>query len=338
MKLDKTKHIILFENCQITKGYSRSLLVDFQRRKLEFIDNEISDILLLSSRKYSINEIIKPFAIKEKNIILEYFNFLLREEYAFLCTKEEVNFFTKIDLSWDYPAEITNCIIDFDKEPDDIKPYLDLFGDLDKLGCENIQIRDYSGLPIKFYKSFLTHINKTIIHKIEILHKYIGKINIYMSLLKEYPRITELTLHSAPVKSYDKINITQSIRQIKQIITDNSDCGVISPNYINLRLEHFLESNNYNTCLNRKVSIDVNGSIKNCPSMNTSFGNISNTSIIDVIKQDKFTILWDIKKDDINICKECEFRHICTDCRAFLGKDINYEKPFKCNYNPHDIV
>jgi len=86
------------------------------------------------------------------------------------------------------------------------------------------------------------------------------------------------------------------------------------------------------------VGIDIKGNIKNCPTMKTSFGNITDTSIIDVIKQDKFTILWNIKKDDINICKDCELRHICTDCRAFHDKDVNYEKPFKCNYNPLDIV
>ncbi|MDR2057516.1 MAG: hypothetical protein LBP83_04405, partial [Dysgonamonadaceae bacterium] len=35
-------------------------------------------------------------------------------------------------------------------------------------------------------------------------------------------------------------------------------------------------------------------------------------------------------------CKDCEFRYICTDCRAYLqdSNDI-YSQPAKCNYNPY---
>lgn len=36
------------------------------------------------------------------------------------------------------------------------------------------------------------------------------------------------------------------------------------------------------------------------------------------------------------VCQDCEFRHICTDCRACLDEpeDI-YSKPLKCGYNPY---
>ena len=45
--------------------------------------------------------------------------------------------------------------------------------------------------------------------------------------------------------------------------------------------------------------------------------------------------LWFIKKDDIEICKDCEFRYNCTDCRAFTIENNVYSKPLKCNYNPY---
>ena len=43
-----------------------------------------------------------------------------------------------------------------------------------------------------------------------------------------------------------------------------------------------------------------------------------------------------IKKDDIDVCKDCEFRYICTDCRSII-KDLNYRysQPVKCKYNPY---
>jgi len=42
-----------------------------------------------------------------------------------------------------------------------------------------------------------------------------------------------------------------------------------------------------------------------------------------------------LSKDQIDICKECEFRYICTDCRAYIEDPENiYSKPLKCGYDP----
>ena len=101
----------------------------------------------------------------------------------------------------------------------------------------------------------------------------------------------------------------------------------------------FSESLQYNNCLNKKIGIDINGEIKNCPSMEKSYGNISNTSLLDVINNNEFKALWSINKDKINICKDCEFRYVCTDCRAFISDpDDIYSKPLKCGYNPYTNI
>ncbi|GIV28548.1 MAG: hypothetical protein KatS3mg027_2362 [Bacteroidia bacterium] len=56
----------------------------------------------------------------------------------------------------------------------------------------------------------------------------------------------------------------------------------------------------------------------------------------EVIKKKSFQKYWHIKKDEITVCKDCEFRHICTDCRAYLeNPDDLYSKPLKCDYNPY---
>ena len=45
---------------------------------------------------------------------------------------------------------------------------------------------------------------------------------------------------------------------------------------------------------------------------------------------------WNIAKDQIKICKDCEFRYSCSDCRAYLEiPDDIYSKPLKCGYNPY---
>lgn len=74
--------------------------------------------------------------------------------------------------------------------------------------------------------------------------------------------------------------------------------------------------------------------------MPESFGNIHNTSLENVIKNPEFKKYWNITKDHIETCKDCEFRYICTDCRAFTDKTHNKDgldtsKPLKCGYDPY---
>ncbi len=60
-------------------------------------------------------------------------------------------------------------------------------------------------------------------------------------------------------------------------------------------------------------------------------------SLQEVVKNESsFKQYWSIKKDQIDTCKVCEFRYMCTDCRVFIeNSDDLYSKPSKCNYNPY---
>ncbi|WP_392389175.1 SPASM domain-containing protein, partial [Elizabethkingia miricola] len=81
--------------------------------------------------------------------------------------------------------------------------------------------------------------------------------------------------------------------------------------------------------------------IKNCPAMPKIFGNVKTSSLEDALKHSEFREYWNLSKDHIEICKDCEFRYICTDCRAFTelshqnDKGLDYSKPLKCGYNPY---
>ena len=50
----------------------------------------------------------------------------------------------------------------------------------------------------------------------------------------------------------------------------------------------------------------------------------------------EFKKVWSVNKDQIKICRDCEFRYMCSDCRAYTEdpKDI-YSKPLKCGYDPY---
>ena len=67
-----------------------------------------------------------------------------------------------------------------------------------------------------------------------------------------------------------------------------------------------------------------------------SFGNIGQSTLKEVIDNPEFRKMWGITKDQISICKDCEFRYVCSDCRAFLQKpEDKFSKPLKCGYDPY---
>ena len=59
----------------------------------------------------------------------------------------------------------------------------------------------------------------------------------------------------------------------------------------------------------------------------------------DVINNPNFIKRWRINKDQIEVCKNCEFRYICMDCRVYLEQPSNiYSKPLKCGYDPYSAT
>ena len=70
--------------------------------------------------------------------------------------------------------------------------------------------------------------------------------------------------------------------------------------------------------------------------MERSYGNVATTKLEEVIRDNSFNANWNISKEQISVCKACEYRDICTDCRAFLENPADpYSKPLKCGYDPN---
>ena len=95
-----------------------------------------------------------------------------------------------------------------------------------------------------------------------------------------------------------------------------------------------MENKLFNSCLNRKIAVDEHGNIGNCPSMEKKFGSVKENSLLTVAKRNDFKKVWKLNKDAIEICKDCEFRYICSDCRAYTENGIT-SKPAKCSYDPY---
>lgn len=332
------KKFLVFADCIFVKGKSRSAVYDLGRNDYKLIPNSLLD-LVKDFEGYSLSEIQKAYGEENKAILMQYFSFLEDMEYIFWCDEEEKKLFPKLNMEWDYPAKITNAIIDIaDNSKHDFGK---VFSQLESLGCCHIQIRSFTEKTINFWIDILEQLSETTIKKIEIITKYTAEYNI--AILQEIYdanlRLHSFIIHSSPTHSFkQKSKYQKRILFVKERIESNNDCHKIHPSYFSVNVQLFTEAQHYHTYFNRKLSIDIDGSIKNCNSLEQSFGNIKDTKLIDVVLQKEFQALWSITKDQTKICKDCEFRYMCIDSRQPIkDKDGLFYHKHVCPYNPSTV-
>ncbi len=90
----------------------------------------------------------------------------------------------------------------------------------------------------------------------------------------------------------------------------------------------------YNHCWGRSLAIDADGNVKPCLWSEIKVGNIKKDSF-DRIKG-KLDYYWKLTKDKIEICKDCELKYVCSDCRVYSEKQNGsiLSKTLFCDYNP----
>ena len=326
-KKNENLKIKLFTSCKIVKGVSHGLICDLDRRQYYRLDIEtIFTIESILNKNYS--EVTNEISQSDFNTIYE---FLKTNELCFFTKNLEC--FPDISTESSYPGNINNFIIDYAhySNPVSIKVY-DKF---EVLGVVGLELR-YFFSPSK--ETIFNELNKSSLSRIRSINIYLKdsvdyNLKFLEDLMNNFPRVSQIFIHSS---KEDKIlvNKTCTVIYTKKIVLDESCCGVINANNFNTNLEMFNESLNFNSCLNKKMSIDKNGIVKNCPSSKEGFGNVNEIDIIEVAISNTFQTKWTINKDKISVCKDCEFRYICTDCRAYTVEDDLYGKPIKCNYNP----
>lgn len=333
-------HFKLFANCIPVKGFTRSIICDLQRRDYEFIPNSLYELLTYCG-DYSVEEIKQNYSESE-SIIEEYFDFLIKKEYGFFCSRDEIKLFPKLDTAYHNPSKITNAILDFDT--DSTYDLSKIISELDQLGCKAVQLRFFDVMPIESIKSILAKFFDCKIRHIDLLVKYDEaqtSADMWENILQEHPRVVFVVIYNSPVDSTLEFSkIFTNVNFTTGRFESEACCGVISPAYFSSNFSLFIESQQFNTCLNKKISIDRRGNVKNCPSMKATFGLSNSTALRDVVSEPAFRKYWNVKKDDIEVCRDCEFRHICTDCRAHIeeGSGNVFLKPSKCTYDPYQAI
>ena len=155
----------------------------------------------------------------------------------------------------------------------------------------------------------------------------------YLEKIKEYLQSKGL--------QYNGFDTVRRVRHSPQ----NSHC-VTDPDILKQRLMlkprfktslfKYCCSLNWNNCWFGKLSIAANGDVIPCIfARDLSCGNIRNDNWDDI----KQSLLekWKITKDQVDVCKDCEYRYACDDCRPLaIGETGNILSKYpRCLYDPY---
>lgn len=315
------KHYKKFADCFLVKGYAQNLIYDISRKDAFAIDYKTCSVLSL--------DIIPENLLLNlpKNTVDE----LLEKEVIFPCKLSDAKMFPSIKTDWISPFQIQSCIVDIDKHSS--FDFFQVINQLSELGCRTLQLRFASCVSDSKVLDVLSLLSGNNILSLELIVND-GTVNVE-DLTFNFRMLTTITLYGAEKSFFTNINGC-----VVFITTENyygtEQCGVVEAGYFVCNRELYFESLKCNSCLNRKVSIDAHGNIKNCPSFTQSYGNIKNTTLKQALEHPDFKKLWRITKDQVDVCKDCEFRHMCTDCRVYIKDPENiYSQPSKCTYNPY---
>ena len=334
----KDKYLYLFADCFPVKGYTRTMLCDVSRQKVYFVDNSYFELLTVL-KDNNIGTVVAMLDDDEDIInFKEFIDYLIEIELAIIV--DSMDRFPSMELEWDHPSKIINSIIDIREEIHDFEK---IFNELEILACYHIQIRAYCKLSISKIEEILALTVGKNFRSVDFLIEYDGKENEIAALLTKY-EIAQVVYHTYEMDLFDEEPEAKnrsrtyhgSLGYTKEKVSGCEGCGLINMNSLGIRdIKGFTENITHNGCLNRKISIDETGNVKNCPSMKKEYGHISTTSLLAIADDTEFQKPWHINKNQIYTCKDCEYRYICTDCRAYTTDGKSHSKPAKCTYDPY---
>jgi SPASM domain peptide maturase of grasp-with-spasm system len=323
----------LYACCVPVRGARRSTICDLQRGAYRLIPNGLHDILT-AHKDRPLGEIKAAYGHACDATIDQYFAFLAEHEFGFWC--DDPAAFPDLDLAWEAPESISNAIVDVGAGS--THDFAAILAQLDALGCRALQLRVFCALPVAVLERVLRLTDRGRLRGIELLTRFAPEYDeaTLRRLARDFPRLYRLTVHSAPESRVVEAGGTAAIRYAAQAVDSETHCGEVHPTYFTSTVEGFAEAHAHNSCLNRKLSVDQHGEIRNCPSLPDSYGNAATTPLRAALERPEFRRLWSVTKDQVETCRDCEFRYVCTDCRAYVEASAHaHPKPAKCAYDPY---
>ncbi len=172
-----------------------------------------------------------------------------------------------------------------------------------------------NGIPLRVsiivMKQNEDHLHDTI----EFLHDKIGVNNIDYDLVRPSGRGCNKKL--MPKRFNEKFRLTK-------------------PKFPQIDKDTFVHRRYFHNCFSRSLCITSNGNVTPCIMIRDKIlGNISNQSLINVFENCETQNFRKLTKNVILVCRDCEYRYLCFDCRVWAPDDNFLGKPIWCSYDPY---
>jgi len=315
-------------NCVIVTGVRRSCICDLQNKKFHLIPNSLAE-LLNEYEYFNIDSLVHFYGTSNTEVLESYIT-ALKKKFLIMNLNSMIKLPSLPKLKLDFRA-FDNCFIRL--ENCEIDASIIRAINLSKAKHLHIIVYQTCSLDeLKFLFSYFLEFKSIELYcETDASHENLSE------MVETYLNIRRLFVFNSGSDSYfpnahpdmgDIYYLTSNVRDVS--------CGNICQEYFSVNIESYNRANSVNNCLYGKLGIDELGDYCNCPFMDKRFGNVKDKTPLELLKDGNFTSIWKIRKDDIEICKICEFRYICSDCRAFI-KDVNniFSQPAKCTYNPY---
>lgn len=317
----------------VTVGASYAAIFDMEANIYASIPKEWGEFLDSSQMffyTYNKNMLIK----NGNNEVLadrELINFLIENQFG-LVSDRIISFDRYHIGTWEIPFQYETLLIDADSSESLNRTIAHL---PKRQFARFTQIRLFYSPTITEIDTICDLIVKNNYYNCDIVTNFNRNENVsgyYNNILLKYPyHLSKLILMNSLTNAdtyYPRLILN------KRNLENCSLCGHVDRMMLSINIDTYMKYYKGNTCLWKKISVDSNGEIKNCPSMNYSYGNIEKTDILKVLYDKQYLFYSNIKKNQIKVCRDCEFRIFCTDCRfKILNKNDIYSKP-ECEYNP----
>lgn len=110
---------------------------------------------------------------------------------------------------------------------------------------------------------------------------------------------------------------------------------LLAPDFVANR-NQFEHNRHWNACWAGKLSISRDGTVAPCiMGRSDTIGNVTEMPLQAILDSARLRKLWGLTKDRVEICRDCEYRYACGDCRPLAGAGGgSHEKTARCSYDP----
>ena len=325
-----SKYYKFYACCKIVRGAGRTTVYDLQRCSFFHFPNMIMEVLLEYETK-GLEALCRDYNT-QKQELHKYLQYLLNNEIIFYT--DDIDNYPDISLDIDKPFYLDFISIEVDTLQNFKIDFLEK--SIDYTGVEHIVfIFNTNRNSINNITQLLKAINTSRLKVVTLILPYNEMLIEGLNELKRYnERLKQIILYN---KS-DAISISKLTDYNAEIFNGSLHKlltkKIKSEKDFTLNIMSFLEAQNKNLFFNRRVYISDDGNVKPSFVDNNYYGTIEYDSLFDIVNKKGFQRIWNITKDQIEVCKNCEFRYMCPDNRIPIKNNNKYIHTTECNYNP----